>query len=64
MKDLTQGPIGRHVAELSIPMAIGMLVQTLYYFTPLLRLEIGRRRDRAVSSPGTVFFLAPRSGRC
>ena len=31
MKDLTQGPIPRHVLELSIPMMAGMLLQTIYF---------------------------------
>lgn len=29
MKDLTQGSIPKHVIEMAVPMAIGMLVQTL-----------------------------------
>ena len=29
MKDLTQGSIPRHVIEMAVPMAVGMLVQTL-----------------------------------
>ena len=29
MKDLTQGPIGRHVAMMALPIAAGMLLQTL-----------------------------------
>jgi len=58
MKDLTQGPIGSHVAELSIPMAIGMLVQTLYYFIDLYFVaKLGDAAIAAVSSAGTVFFI-------
>ena len=42
MKDLTQGSIPKHVIEMAIPMAIGMLVQALIsYF--LLRREFSRR---------------------
>jgi putative MATE family efflux protein len=59
MKDLTQGPIGRHVAQLSIPMAIGMTVQTLYYFIDLYFVaKLGDVAIAAVSSAGTVFFVA------
>lgn len=59
MKDLTQGPIPRHVVELSIPMAIGMLVQTLYYFIDLYFVsKLGDIAIAAVSSAGTVFFIA------
>jgi len=35
MKDLTQGPIPKHVFEMAIPMAVGMFVQTLYYLVDL-----------------------------
>ena len=59
MKDLTQGSIGRHLAELSIPFAIGMLVQTLYYFIDLYFVaKLGDAAIAAVSSAGTVFFIA------
>ena len=59
MKDLTQGPIPRHVVALSIPMAIGMLVQTLYYFIDLYFVSrLGDVAIAAVSSAGTVFFGA------
>ena len=59
MKDLTQGPIPRHVVALSVPMAIGMLVQTLYYFIDLYFVSrLGDVAIAAVSSAGTVFFIA------
>ena len=59
MKDLTEGPIGRHVVAMSIPMAVGMLVQTLYYFIDLYFVaKLGDAAIAAVSSAGTVFFLA------
>src|SRR5437868_1440493 len=59
MKDLTQGSIGRHVAAMSVPMAIGMLVQTLYYFVDLYFVaKLGDAAIAAVSSAGTVFFAA------
>jgi putative MATE family efflux protein len=59
MKDLTQGPIPRHVVALSIPMAVGMLVQTLYYFIDLYFVSrLGDVAIAAVSSAGTVFFGA------
>jgi putative MATE family efflux protein len=58
MKDLTQGPIPRHVVALSIPMAVGMLVQTLYYFIDLYFVsKLGDVAIAAVSSAGTVFFI-------
>ncbi len=35
MQDLTQGPIRRHLLMLAAPIAIGMLMQTLYYLVDL-----------------------------
>ena len=35
MKDLSTGSIPGHIATMSIQMAIGILVQTLYFFTDL-----------------------------
>ena len=58
MKDLTQGPIGKHVVALSIPMAIGMAVQTLYYFIDLYFVSrLGEVAIAAVSSAGNVIFI-------
>jgi len=58
MKDLTQGSIPRHVIEMAVPMAIGMLVQTLYYLVDLY--FVGRLGDIAlagVSAAGNSMFL-------
>ena len=58
MKDLTKGSIGRHVVALSIPMAVGMLVQAMYYFVDLYFVSrIGEVAIAAVSSAGNVFFV-------
>ena len=58
MKDLTQGPIPKHVVALSIPMAIGMLVQALYYFVDLYFVSrLGDVAIAGVSSAGNVFFV-------
>jgi len=35
MKDLTQGPIPRHLVAMAVPIALGMLLQTLYYIVDL-----------------------------
>jgi len=35
MKDLSSGSIPAHITSMSIQMAIGILVQTLYFFTDL-----------------------------
>ena len=33
MKDLTEGPIAGHIVQMAVPMAVGMLIQTLTMFT-------------------------------
>jgi putative MATE family efflux protein len=58
MKDLTQGPIARHLIALSVPIAIGMLFQTLYFLIDLY--FVSRISDAAiagVSSAGTATFI-------
>ena len=62
MKDLTQGPIPRHVVELSVPMLAGMLLQTLYFFVDLY--FVSRLGDAAIAGVSAassftfaVFFL-------
>jgi len=58
MKDLTQGPIPKHVIEMAIPMAIGMLVQTLYYLVDLFFVgKIGDVALAGVSAAGNMMFL-------
>lgn len=58
MKDLTQGPIPKHVVEMAIPMAIGMLVQTLYYLVDLFFVgKIGDVALAGVSAAGNTMFL-------
>jgi putative MATE family efflux protein len=58
MKDLTQGPITRQLIALSVPIAIGMLFQTLYFLIDLY--FVSRISDAAiagVSSAGTGTFI-------
>ena len=58
MKDLTQGPISRHLLEMAAPMAIGMLFQTMYFLVDLY--FVGRLGDAAIAgvgAAGTVTFL-------
>ena len=35
MKDLTQGPIPRQIVAIAVPIAAGMMFQTLYYLVDL-----------------------------
>src|SRR6478735_3386915 len=58
MKDLSAGSIPRHIATMSIQMAIGILVQTLYFFTDLYFMST--RGDAAVAgltSAGNIWFV-------
>jgi putative MATE family efflux protein len=58
MKDLTQGPITRHLIALSLPIAIGMLFQTLYVLIDLYFVSrIGDAAIAGVSSAGTAAFI-------
>ncbi len=58
MKDLTQGPIGRHVALMALPIAAGMLLQTLYYIVDLYFVaRLGDAPLAGVSAAGNVFFI-------
>jgi putative MATE family efflux protein len=58
MKDLTHGPIARHVVARAIPIAAGMLLQTLYFFVDLYFVSrLGQAAIAGVSSAGTLMFL-------
>lgn len=58
MKNLTQGSIPGHIVAMAVPMAIGMVVQTLYYLVDLY--FVGKLGDVAlagVSAAGNLMFL-------
>jgi putative MATE family efflux protein len=58
MKDLTQGSIPRHVVQLSIPIAAGMLLQTLYFFVDLYFVSrLGPSAIAGVSAAGNLMFV-------
>ncbi len=58
MKDLTQGPIGRHVVQMSVPIAIGLILQTFYYLVDLYFVSrLGEAAIAGVSAAGNVFFI-------
>ena len=58
MKDLTQGPIGRQLAGLAVPVAAGMLLQTLYYLVDLYFVaRLGDAAIAGVSAAGNVMFV-------
>ena len=58
MRDLTQGPIGKHVLALSIPMGAGMILQTLYFFVDLYFVSrLGDAAIAGVSAAGNLMFV-------
>ncbi len=57
MKDLTHGSIFRHLIALAVPIAIGMLLQTLYFLVDLYFVaRIGDAAIAGVGSAGNVNF--------
>src|SRR5580700_8118811 len=58
MKDLTQGPIGGQLVATAVPIAIGMLFQTLYLLVELYFVApIGDAAIAGVSSAATAGFV-------
>jgi putative MATE family efflux protein len=59
MHDLTTGSIPRHILRLAAPMAVGMVLQTLYYLIDLWFVaKLGDAAVAGVGSAGTVQFVA------
>src|SRR5690349_9513772 len=58
MKDLTRGSIPRHLVEMSIPIGIGLLLQTLYYLVDLYFVaNLGDAAIAGVSAAGNLWFI-------
>jgi Na+-driven multidrug efflux pump len=58
MKDLTEGPISRHLIAMAIPIAAGMIFQTLYFLVDLYFVAgVGEAALAGVSSAGNVSFV-------
>jgi putative MATE family efflux protein len=58
MKDLTQGPIRGHLIAIAVPIAIGMLFQTLYFLIDLYFVaRLGNAAIAGVASAGNLSFL-------
>ncbi|MCF2856382.1 MATE family efflux transporter [Pseudoalteromonas sp. SMS1] len=58
MKDLTQGPIYKHLISMSVPVLFGMFVQTLYFLVDLYFVgQLGEAALAGVSSAGVLFFF-------
>ncbi len=58
MKDLTQGPVTRLLVAMAVPIAIGMLFQTLYFLVDLYFVaRLGDAAIAGVSTAGTISFV-------
>ncbi|MDQ7049081.1 MAG: MATE family efflux transporter [Enterobacterales bacterium] len=58
MKDLTQGSISQHVIQMALPIAIGMLVQTIYFLVDLYFVgKLGKEALAGVNAAGNITFL-------
>jgi len=58
MKDLTRGSIAGHLVSMAVPMAAGMLFQTLYYFVDLYFVaKLGDAAVAGVSAAGNAMFI-------
>ena len=58
MRDLTRGSLASHIVAMAIPMAIGMGVQTLYYFVDLYFVaRLGQAELAGVSAAGNALFM-------
>jgi len=58
MRDLTQGPIPGHLLHMALPIAIGMLAQTLYFLVDLYFVaQLGDAAIAGVSAAGIAMFV-------
>ncbi len=58
MQDMTEGPISGHIARMAIPIAIGMVFQTLYYLVDLYFVaQLGDAALAGLGSAGNIQFL-------
>src|SRR6187549_625390 len=58
MKDLTKGPVGRHVLALALLIALSTAFQTLYFLADLYFVgKLGKEAVAGVSLAGVVMFM-------
>jgi putative MATE family efflux protein len=58
MKDLTKGSISSHLIAMAVPMAAGMIFQTLYFFVDLYFVaQLGDAAIAGVSTAGNAMFI-------
>ena len=58
MKDLTRGSISKHIIYMAVPIAIGMMVQTIYYLVDLYFVgQLGKTALAGVNAAGNLAFF-------
>ncbi len=58
MQDLTKGPIQKHIVHMAVPIAMGMLIQTMYFLIDLFFVgQLGEAALAGVSTAGNLFFF-------
>jgi putative MATE family efflux protein len=58
MKDLTQGPVSRHIVAMALPIGFGMIFQTLYYLVDLYFVaRLGDAAIAGVGAAGNIMFI-------
>ncbi len=58
MRDLTQGPIPGNLVQMAVPIAVGMLAQTLYFLVDLYFVaQLGDAAIAGVSAAGLAMFV-------
>src|SRR5436309_9711137 len=58
MHDMTKGPITQHLIKMAVPIAIGMLFQTLYFLIDLYFVSrIGDAAIAGVGAAGNLTFV-------
>ena len=58
MRDLTQGPIPANLVQMAVPIAVGMLAQTLYFLVDLYFVaQLGDAAIAGVSAAGLAMFI-------
>src|ERR1700728_2286839 len=58
VKDLTAHSIGKHILQMALPIAAGMLFQTLYFLIDLYFVaRLGDAAIAGVSAAGNIMFI-------
>ncbi|MGD2128456.1 MAG: MATE family efflux transporter [Lysobacterales bacterium] len=58
MQDLTEGPVAGHLVRMAIPIAVGMVFQTLYFLVDIYFVaQLGDAAIAGLSASGNVMYL-------